>query len=218
MTWSLPDSPDSGVVLEDRFTCATVPIKTYNISDSMTSPRRNTGAVVEHSERLYRDVRLDGGQVEEVDAPQQQQDAENVTSLVKVESPGSCYDIYGGFTLKSDSGADFSAGSPPLCSPPCSASPSSHSSAPLPPPSRLLPPSPCQLPLSKKRCRRALTDEVWRRRREGANCRERRRMQRLNEAFDLLRQHLPQGSEAQLSKHETLQMAMEYIAALQRQL
>ncbi|KAF0311076.1 hypothetical protein FJT64_018076 [Amphibalanus amphitrite] len=64
----------------------------------MTSPRRNTGAVVEHGERLYRDVRLDGGQVEEVDAPQQQQDAENVTPMVKVESPGSCYELYEGFT------------------------------------------------------------------------------------------------------------------------
>ncbi|XP_043200174.1 pancreas transcription factor 1 subunit alpha-like [Amphibalanus amphitrite] len=60
--------------------------------------------------------------------------------------------------------------------------------------------------------------ERWRRRRESANYRERRRMQRLNEAFDLLREHLPSGSDCPLSKHETLQMAITYILALQEQL
>ena len=40
----------------------------------------------------------------------------------------------------------------------------------------------------------------------------------MNEAFDLLREHLPQSTYCPLSKHETLQMAMEYIAALQIQL
>ncbi|XP_037084308.1 pancreas transcription factor 1 subunit alpha-like [Pollicipes pollicipes] len=73
-------------------------------------------------------------------------------------------------------------------------------------------------PPPRKKRRAPASEAVWRRRREGANCRERRRMQRLNEAFDLLRHHLPQGSESQLSKHETLQMAMEYISALQLQL
>lgn len=60
--------------------------------------------------------------------------------------------------------------------------------------------------------------ERWRRRRESANFRERRRMQRLNEAFDLLRGHLPQGTACQLSKHETLQMAITYILTLQETL
>lgn len=62
------------------------------------------------------------------------------------------------------------------------------------------------------------TDVLWRKRRESANFRERRRMQRLNDAFDTLRDHLPRGTACQLSKHETLQMAMEYISALQQQL
>ena len=114
-----------------------------------------------------------------------------------------------------------SAALSPVLSPSCSVSsptsPSVHQSASAPS-ARRLPPSPSVPSLSRKKSRRALSEEVWRRRREGANCRERRRMQRLNEAFDLLRRHLPQGSEAQLSKHETLQMAMEYITALQQQL
>ena len=107
-------------------------------------------------------------------------------------------------------------------------SPVSHPSSPSSPSSsaspsrdavqkRLAPSAAAEAPQPKKRPAPA-SDEVWRRRREGANCRERRRMQRLNEAFDLLREHLPQGSDCPLSKHETLQMAMEYISALQEQL
>lgn len=48
-----------------------------------------------------------------------------------------------------------------------------------------------------------------------ANARERRRMKRLNDAFDELRRILPSINESkQLSKYETLQMAKEYIMAL----
>ncbi|KAF4519628.1 hypothetical protein B566_EDAN003796 [Ephemera danica] len=56
---------------------------------------------------------------------------------------------------------------------------------------------------------------VVKRRRLAANARERRRMLSLNQAFDRLRTVLPGlGSERQLSKYETLQMAQSYIAAL----
>ncbi|XP_034245136.1 protein atonal-like [Thrips palmi] len=56
---------------------------------------------------------------------------------------------------------------------------------------------------------------VQRRRRLAANARERRRMLNLNTAFDRLRTHLPSlGSDRQLSKYETLQMAQTYITAL----
>ena len=59
-----------------------------------------------------------------------------------------------------------------------------------------------------------LTVQLRKKRREGANYRERRRMRRLNDAFDLLRQRLPHSASFPLSKHETLQMAAEYILAL----
>lgn len=56
---------------------------------------------------------------------------------------------------------------------------------------------------------------VKRKRRLAANARERRRMQNLNQAFDKLREYLPQlGNDRQLSKHETLQMAQTYITTL----
>ncbi|XP_043213049.1 myogenic-determination protein-like [Amphibalanus amphitrite] len=109
--------------------------------------------------------------------------------------------------------------SSPLPSPLSCASSPSPSSPTLPSqPLKSKPLAPSGAPQSKKKRPAPASDEVWRRRREGANCRERRRMQRLNEAFDLLREHLPSGSDCPLSKHETLQMAMEYIAALQDQL
>ncbi|XP_037084274.1 pancreas transcription factor 1 subunit alpha-like [Pollicipes pollicipes] len=75
-----------------------------------------------------------------------------------------------------------------------------------------------QLRVDSSRSRASRSAERWRRRRESANCRERRRMQRLNEAFDLLRDHLPQGVDCPLSKHETLQMAITYILTLREQL
>ncbi|XP_014009745.1 transcription factor atoh7 [Salmo salar] len=55
------------------------------------------------------------------------------------------------------------------------------------------------------------------RRRMAANARERKRMQGLNTAFDRLRKVVPQwGQDKQLSKYETLQMALSYIMALSR--
>lgn len=54
---------------------------------------------------------------------------------------------------------------------------------------------------------------VWKKRRLEKNHRERVRMTNLNEAFDRLRQYLPQN-DRKLSKHETLQMAQTYIHEL----
>lgn len=55
---------------------------------------------------------------------------------------------------------------------------------------------------------------VLKKRRLAANARERRRMNGLNEAFDKLREVVPQGDEHKLSKFETLQVAQSYIQAL----
>lgn len=67
----------------------------------------------------------------------------------------------------------------------------------------------------KKRRGKQVSPVIKRKRRLAANARERRRMQNLNQAFDRLRQYLPQlGNDRQLSKHETLQMAQTYITAL----
>lgn len=54
-------------------------------------------------------------------------------------------------------------------------------------------------------------------RRLAANARERRRMNSINRAFDLLRQKIPSGysDRRKLSKHDTLLMAHSYIEALQ---
>ncbi|XP_053681975.1 protein lin-32-like [Sabethes cyaneus] len=63
--------------------------------------------------------------------------------------------------------------------------------------------------------RKLIPPVIRRKRRLAANARERKRMHALNEAFDRLRQYLPTiGSDRQLSKHETLQMAQSYITAL----
>lgn len=76
------------------------------------------------------------------------------------------------------------------------------------------PSNPCQ-PGGKKRRGKQISPIIKRKRRLAANARERRRMQNLNQAFDRLRQYLPcLGNDRQLSKHETLQMAQTYIAAL----
>ncbi|XP_067632389.1 protein atonal [Eurosta solidaginis] len=70
-------------------------------------------------------------------------------------------------------------------------------------------------PGAKKRRGKQISPVIKRKRRLAANARERRRMQNLNQAFDRLRQYLPcLGNDRQLSKHETLQMAQTYIAAL----
>lgn len=62
---------------------------------------------------------------------------------------------------------------------------------------------------------RPASPTVLKKRRLAANARERRRMNGLNEAFDRLRQVIPNlDAEQKLSKFETLQMAQTYIAAL----
>lgn len=67
----------------------------------------------------------------------------------------------------------------------------------------------------KPRRNKLVSPVVKRKRRLAANARERRRMQNLNQAFDKLREYLPQlGNDRQLSKHETLQMAQTYITTL----
>ncbi|TMW48710.1 hypothetical protein DOY81_006193 [Sarcophaga bullata] len=76
-------------------------------------------------------------------------------------------------------------------------------------------PSTATQTIGKKRRGKQISPVVKRKRRLAANARERRRMQNLNQAFDRLRQYLPcLGNDRQLSKHETLQMAQTYIAAL----
>ncbi|EEC05176.1 conserved hypothetical protein [Ixodes scapularis] len=52
--------------------------------------------------------------------------------------------------------------------------------------------------------------------RVAANVRERRRMHKLNVAFDQLRKVVPSVSDRQLSKYETLQIAQSYILALRK--
>ena len=61
-----------------------------------------------------------------------------------------------------------------------------------------------------------LPESVMKKRRLAANARERRRMDLLNQGYEKLRSVLPKdmGSETQLSKYETLQMAQEYINQL----
>ena len=69
---------------------------------------------------------------------------------------------------------------------------------------------------SQRRSReRHLHPEVKVKRRHAANARERKRMNGLNDAFERLRQHIPElGNDRKLSKFETLQMAQTYICAL----
>ena len=57
--------------------------------------------------------------------------------------------------------------------------------------------------------------EIRKKRRQAANARERKRMNGLNDAFERLREHIPDlGNDRKLSKFETLQMAQTYISAL----
>jgi len=66
----------------------------------------------------------------------------------------------------------------------------------------------------KEKQMRLSLDTVVKRRR-AANLRERKRMNGLNDAFEKLREHIPDlGAEKKLSKIETLQMAQSYIKAL----
>ncbi|TRY81013.1 hypothetical protein TCAL_10958 [Tigriopus californicus] len=57
--------------------------------------------------------------------------------------------------------------------------------------------------------------EIRVKRRRAANARERKRMNGLNDAFERLREHIPNlGNDRKLSKYETLQMAQTYIGSL----
>ena len=70
---------------------------------------------------------------------------------------------------------------------------------------------------SNKRARREkmLPLDIRCKRRRAANARERKRMNGLNDAFERLREHVPDlGNDRKLSKFETLQMAQTYINAL----
>ncbi|XP_065072954.1 protein atonal-like [Ochlerotatus camptorhynchus] len=76
-------------------------------------------------------------------------------------------------------------------------------------------PSDSAAPVTGKRKRKPVAPQIKKKRRLAANARERKRMQSLNDAFDRLRTWLPSlGNDRQLSKHETLQMAQQYITAL----
>ena len=71
-------------------------------------------------------------------------------------------------------------------------------------------------PLSKWKLKQLrLNQETVVKRRRAANARERKRMNGLNDAFEKLREHVPNvGGEKKLSKMETLQMAQTYIQTL----
>lgn len=73
----------------------------------------------------------------------------------------------------------------------------------------------CKRPGRRRNSQKLISPLILKKRRLAANARERRRMENLNKAFDRLRTHLPSlGSDRQLSKYETLQMAQTYISAL----
>ena len=56
--------------------------------------------------------------------------------------------------------------------------------------------------------------EILQRRRLAANARERKRMNKINSAFDRLKNVLPGAKEKELSKFESLQLAQDYIIRL----
>ncbi|CAL4176083.1 unnamed protein product [Meganyctiphanes norvegica] len=67
----------------------------------------------------------------------------------------------------------------------------------------------------RRRPPRVVGHDVLKKRRVAANARERRRMNGLNDAYERLREVVPQlGNDRKLSKFETLQMAKTYISAL----
>jgi len=67
----------------------------------------------------------------------------------------------------------------------------------------------------RKKAERPPSPAILRKRRQAANARERRRMNGLNDAFERLREVIPNlGSDHKLSKFETLQMAQTYIGSL----
>lgn len=62
-----------------------------------------------------------------------------------------------------------------------------------------------------------VTPDVMKKRRLAANARERRRMNSLNDAYEKLRDVIPNfGPDKKFSKYETLQMAKQYMEELQR--
>ena len=64
-----------------------------------------------------------------------------------------------------------------------------------------------------------LPPEVRVKRRRAANARERKRVNKITDAFERLRDHVPNLiKDRKLSKFETLQMAMAYIGALDKSL
>lgn len=70
-------------------------------------------------------------------------------------------------------------------------------------------------PAKPRKTDKHLPKETRVKRRRAANARERKRMNGLNDAFERLREHIPDlGNDRKLSKYETLQMAQTYIGAL----
>ena len=62
-----------------------------------------------------------------------------------------------------------------------------------------------------------LPPEIRGKRRQAANARERKRVNKITDAFERLREHVPNLiKDRKLSKFETLQMAMAYIDALDK--
>lgn len=67
----------------------------------------------------------------------------------------------------------------------------------------------------RKKAERPPSPHILKKRRQAANARERKRMNGLNDAFERLREVVPNlSSDQKLSKFETLQMAQTYINAL----
>lgn len=70
------------------------------------------------------------------------------------------------------------------------------------------------MPPSRRSHRQIQAERQSRQRRQAANDRERRRMLRINKAFDRLRMRLQPCTPHRLSKLDTLQMALSYISEL----
>ena len=72
--------------------------------------------------------------------------------------------------------------------------------------------------VSKRTLReKMLPPEIRGKRRQAANARERKRVNKITDAFERLREHVPNLiKDRKLSKFETLQMAMAYIDALDK--
>ena len=102
MTWSLPDSPDSGVIPVDRDTrVPALGSSIYNMTDSKLSPRRSLLSPVEAT-HVYEEDRLKvdpagGGGLHGL-----QQETDNVmATVVKVENQNSYYELHDSWTTLS---------------------------------------------------------------------------------------------------------------------